>query len=228
MWAMRYRILLLLAVATSIIGACSNSEPDLDTDSAAANLTVIVDSVAPLLDDGFADIDQCPLDPDASLLLRAIQDLDGDDVITAKRGEDSPGLFEVGPGLPLLITCDRFESTSGIGLVASTAPTDFDRYVEVLATGENENPGVMIDRRSSTDHRGGTLHRICVRVDAEQNELDYCEVDWVDDNLLITVYVAGPSALDTNLDGLEAGLIAVLDDVVTNLADADVDATSDS
>lgn len=218
----RYLLLPLLAVVTV---ACSGSEPDVDSTTAAATVAGIVDDAEDdLSEDGFAELEQCPHDPGGALLARATTDLDSDDVLAAMEVALDPGVFDTETELDPLVTCDRFDELSGVGLLVSAAPSEFDRYVEAIAIGDDSEVEPDIDRLSTVDHRGGQLHRVCVEGPEEDGFSDYCEVAWMDDDLLIGLYVSGQSSLGTDMDALEMGLTSIIDDVVANLGGADENA----
>lgn len=217
-------VVALVALAVAVAGCSLVGEAEIETTAAAATVDgIIAEAEEATTVDGFVELDQCPFDPGGGLLAEALGGLsDNQDVIAAQAGELMGGVSEADPSIPVVVACDRFQEESGTGLVVTPAPADFDRYLEIFNQGINEEPP-LIDRRGSTDHRGGTLHRVCVETPDPPDGVSYCEVDWLDENLLVTVYVAGPTSLDIDLELLEAGLVAVLDDVVANLGDADTD-----
>ncbi len=206
-----------LALAV-LLGACSSGDV-LDTGPAATGLDALV--AAENLGPGeIRTLDSCPQDPTGSLLTAALDGIENPTVEVAAGGEREPsaGSYE---GVDLvLVGCDRYgDEAEAVGLLVSRAPDDFDAYLEGLFLDpELVDPGTFeIDRRSSEGHRGGTFHQVCV-ADTIDPEFSSCEVDWIDDNLLITVYAVGPTALDVDVDQLQDGVAAILDDVVANLA----------
>ncbi len=210
-------------MALGFTGCSLVGEADIETEAATAAVNDIIEGARPNLDDfGLADLDRCPFDPGGSLLTQAVTEVaDNDDVLVARSAELAPAVYEASPEIPLMVACDRFNELSGVGLVVASAPDDFDRFVEIFAQGSDETTSHSVERLGSTDHRGGTLHRVCAESldesDTEDGAISYCEIDWVDENLMVTVYVSGPKSLDVDLDALEAGLVSVLEDVVSNL-----------
>lgn len=215
----------LLATLVMVLVGCSG-ESSLDTDSAAAGLDEMIaasgiDTSADTgADDGFVDLDRCPHDPGGALLARAFDGLDNPDVVQAQRGELAATASIITAGQPVLLACDRFAEESGAGLLVSPAPDDFDAYLDQFVADDDGVTTLTLARLGTSEHRGGTLHRICADSD-EGTEFDYCEVDWLDDNLLVTVYVAGPTSRRVDIEALEAGLVGVLDDLLTSLAAED-------
>ncbi|MEM9563391.1 MAG: hypothetical protein AAGA93_12275 [Actinomycetota bacterium] len=222
-----------IAVAVLAVSACAGGDPDVDTERAAEALTRI-EARSDVGPGGFADLERCPHDPGGALLAETVAEQDLTAVAEAQRTELVAAVSSIGDDLPLLLSCDRFGDTSGIGLLVSSAPADFDAYLDGFLAGDGDSgadpgnddgddadgPAPTVDRLGTEDHRGGVLHRLCVR-DGADDALDYCEVDWLDDRLLVTVYVSGATATETDLDALQAGLAGVLDEVVANLAESE-------
>ncbi len=82
-----------------------------------------------------------------------------------------------------------------------------DEYTEEFATGGEGGADVDID--PTNEYRGGQFRHVCVDYDDES--LGYCQVEWVDDDLLIGLYVFGDDADRIDLDDLEVAFAPQLD-----------------
>ncbi len=214
----------MLFAAVVLAGGCSlTGEADIETTAAAVTIEGVVDDAEAELSDtgGYADLERCPMDPGGILLTRAVDGLtENEDVARGQANELVPVVNEIEAAIPVLVACDRFDDFSGVGLVVAQAPADFDRYLRIFNQGSDGEPDLSVERFGSSEHRGGTLHRVCVEdqdAQTEDEDISYCEVNWLDQNLLVTVYVSGPTSLGIDLDVLEAGLVSILDDVMVNL-----------
>lgn len=212
------RLALALTVAVAVVvSACSSGPGPVETGPAADAHDEIIDR-AGAEPGGFIDLERCPHDPGGALLTGLIDGLESPDGTRALGEELEPVVSWFNPDLPQVLACDRFGEVSGVGLVITEAPADFDAYIEAFVEGDDGN-SLELQREGTSEHRGGTFHRICA-IDPGGDGFDYCEVDWLDDRLLITVYIQGPQSTETDLDALEGALADALDDITTNLAGA--------
>lgn len=217
--------ILTAVIATLLVSGCGlpfGGESNLDTSAGSAAVTELIQSVLATNDAG-ADValETCPYDTDGSLLAAAVSDVTSNDV-DRSLGEGSIPTSSVNAIDGGFVICLRFDpdSDSAIGLDVSNAPDDFEAYLQDYLDPFDDFVGGSSDditvERSSTDHRGGTLHQICVEY-ADTPEANLCEVNWVNDDLLVALYVVGVDAPDVDPSALEQGLTTVLPDVTSNL-----------
>lgn len=205
----------LVAIAV-LAGACSVSDDTLDTEQAGQAIIALTSNATT----DYVELPSCPFDPSGILLSQSVGEVTSPDVARALPSEFGAGtsIFQNDLGISEpYVVCDRFSDDSeAVGLVVAPPPEDFDRYVQVLVGEDTEN--VFVDRVGSEDHRGGTFERLCVN-DAAEPDFSWCEVDWFDDNLHVTLYISGPATRPSDLDSMQAGLAAVLEPLIVALAE---------
>ncbi len=191
----------------------------LDTSGAAAGLADVFNRTG--LAPGTAEsLDDCPYDPGHGLLISALTDLDFPTTAPLVAGERLTTVDYVDTVDEQFLYCDLApEDGAGFGgFSVSAAPDDYRSFTETFFNDADwTEPGeLVLDFRSSSDHRGGTLHRLCL-----ENTLDpeahSCEISWVNDDLLIILFYADPTILASDLGGLESALVESLDEIVANL-----------
>ena len=210
-----------------IVSACGDDaesdESQSATDTSAAQAIADVVDSTPIGDDAddirYEELDTCPLDPGGALLARAVGDLDEPDVIAAGPAALVSGVDRYAAGEPAIVACDRFPdgNDSAIGLYAIEAPADLEGWARTFATSGEGRSSVQVDYVTSRTLDRGTFHHVCVDLPDDDTFTPYCEVDWVDDEILIGLYVAGPDALTADVDAMEAGLASVIPEIINNL-----------
>lgn len=164
--------------------------------------------------DGFIDLPDCPLDPTGELLTGTFAGMGEAEVVAAVDSPPENGIFDIGAGFGPMLTCDRFseEDADSVGLFALAPPADLNAYASWFAN-PDEDEGITISVEPTVTVEGGTINRIC-GLDEFSDDFDFCEVDWVSDDIVIGVYVSGPVATTVDLAALEAGLISQLETIV--------------
>lgn len=205
----------LVAIAV-LAAACSGGDDTLDTEQAGQAIERLTSGAT--LD--YSELSSCPFDPTGALLAESVALVTSPDLAMALQGGLSAGtsIFQNDVGItePYL-ACDRFnDDPEAVGLIAAPPPEDFDRYVQVLVGEDTEN--LSINRVGSEEHRGGTFEQLCVS-DTVEAEFSWCEVDWFDDNLHVTLYISGPATRPSDLDSMQEGLAAVLEPLIVALAE---------
>ena len=197
----------------------------LPTTGAASNVNGIVQRA--VFEDGLLELRQCPFDNELILTAAssAAEEIATDDGRLV--GEYEAVVYELDQGQPSSVDCfwKASDESASIGLSASEAPDDFDRFIEVLYRIDDADENFKLRSLGSSEHRGGTLERLCAST-PDSPEQNTCEVSWYDDEMLATVYLVDVDAASTDLDAMEDGLSSVLDELVGALADAEAD-TSD-
>lgn len=199
---------------TSDTGGADTS--DIDTSAASAVLEqLIVDS------GGFAEFAECPFDPLGSLLREAIADVGSQDVIRALRGDiwyELSSWNDDPEGAEDYVSCSRFnDDAEGFGLTIAPRPDDLNQYLDALLGDDADS--YRINRLDAQDHRGGQLERLCAQ-DLVDDQYSFCEVHWLNDDLLVTLFVSGPATTTADIATMESGLTTVLSELVANLAEA--------
>lgn len=214
-----------VALTTIMASGCAlpfGGDSDIDSSAASADVAELLESI--LERPGAStdvELETCPFDTDGSLLAEAVSELDSPDV-DRSLADTSIATSSVNAIDGGFVLCLRFDpnSSSAIGMDVSSAPEDFESYLQDYLDPFDEYADGSTDRlaveRSATDHRGGTLHQICVHY-PQSTERNFCEVDWLSDDLLVAVYVTGPQTIGLDVAALEQGLADVLPDIVSNL-----------
>jgi hypothetical protein len=111
-------------------------------------------------------------------------------------------------------------SSIGVAAVAveSGDAGDVEGFVQDFA--ENLAGHDDVDFTAADDHRGGQFFHICVEYEDDSDGTPYCEVDWADEELLVTLYFVGSESNTIDLDGAEDALADSLDELVDGLAGA--------
>ena len=157
-------------------------------------------------DDDFADVD-CPIDDWDDVVEDILADFDDDIVELALDGEPDEAAYIDPIGESIDCSFYAEESNVGAGLFMLEAPRDVDEYTEEFANaGEG---GARVDIDPTNEYRGGQFRHVCVEYDDDAS--GYCQVEWVDDDLLIGLYVFGDDADRIDLDDLEVAFAPQLD-----------------
>lgn len=209
----RHAMLAGLSALLLATGCTDDGLPDLDTAPAVTGVQSALASAQPN-----DDLDECPVDDFEELLDDSFELLDDDLIRQTMLGMPASSKFETTTSPAETVGC-RLVAESGAvaGFNLLEAPQD-------LTTFANEFTGlpssvVTVDINESRPFRGGQFNRVCVDV-LEAPELDYCEVNWLDDTLMVSVFVRGAGALDTNLNGLQERFQYVVPIIVERLADS--------
>lgn len=214
--------ILSLAILGSGCAFPFGGESDIETSAASAAVGELLESVLERPDAG-ADVglDACPFDADGALLAEAVSGIESPDVdrSMSDRSIATASVNAIDGGFLLCIRFDP-ESESVIGMDVSSAPDDFESYLQNYLDpfdqyADGSADGLTVER-SAVDYRGGTLHQICVEY-SDSPATNFCEVDWVNDDLLVAVYVVGPETGDLNVEALQQGLSTVLPEITSNL-----------
>ncbi len=206
-------------VALALISAsCSfgdTGEAELATEDARSGIAALTQDTTE-----FVELGNCPFDPSGTLLLQSVADVDSPDVSVAVVAPSTSATDVIENDVGVInpfVACDRAGDTGeSFGLVVAEPPGDFDRYLDVLTDAEGDPDRYTIERSESSEHRGGTFESLCVN-DVSEPEFSWCEVNWIDENLHVTLYIGGPATRPSDLDSMQAGLAGVLDQVVANL-----------
>ncbi|MGI9617012.1 MAG: hypothetical protein ACR2QO_29115 [Acidimicrobiales bacterium] len=196
--------------AVALLASCSGSdETDLDTGAASDSLATITASAQ---DSGDPLLDRCPHDPSGESMARMVEAVgtDGFDDAMASEG----GAIVLGEG----VGCERGVPRTTVTLWAGNPHDDFDAYVEGQSGQSTDTVEVTVDRRGSSDHRGGELHHLCVERVADDDVQGHCEVNWFDEKLMVTIRLNSPSPVDIDVEAVEEAFAAEIDDIVASLA----------
>lgn len=201
--ASHHRLLIAAtAVPLAALAACSSGASDIDGEAIADAIDATIDDAE--FDDDVADVD-CPVDGWDDIVEDTLADL-GDDVIErALDGEpDETAVIDAGAET---IDCAFFADDAGAGLFMLEAPRDVDEYTEDFASGDVDDARVDID--PTNVYRGGQFRHVCV--DYDDDDAGYCQVEWVDDDVLIGIFVFGDDFDRVDLDDLETAFGPQLD-----------------
>lgn len=162
----------------------------------------------------FVDLPTCPLDPGGELTTAVYADIADASVVAAIDSPAESGVFDIGGDFGPMLTCDRFsaDDADSIGLFAFASPDDLEAYAEFFANPDDDE-SVVISVEPTTTLGTGTFHHVC-GLDPLDQEFNFCEVDWVTDEIVIGAYVSGALAEDVDRDALERGLTAQLQMIV--------------
>ena len=201
--ASHHRLLIAATVAPlAALAACSSGTSEIDGEAIADAIDETVDDAE--FDDDFAELD-CPVDDWDDIVEDTLADFDEDLIERALEGEpDETALIDAGAET---IDCAFFADDAGVGLFMLEAPRDIDEYTEEFATGGEDDARVDID--PTNDYRGGQFRHVCV--DYDDDDAGYCQVEWVDDDVLIGIFVFGEDYDRVDLDDLETAFGPQLD-----------------
>ncbi len=115
----------------------------------------------------------------------------------------------------VLLGCGSSVDDNGAGIDIAPAPNDLEAYLR-----EFNDPDSIGDLEyeitPSGAHEGGEFLHIAVdSIGDVEFPLNSREVVWLDDNLLVTVYVFGPATVDVDLEEIEAALRSTLPTIVS-------------
>lgn len=132
------------------------------------------------------------------------------------------GLFRPATGAEVQVACDQFEggdSIVGVGVYAQSAVGNLESYTRLISDADALD-GTDVTVVSSATYRGGTFFHVCVRYAGELAQHSYCEVDWMDQNVLVGAYVSGERSDQINLAVLEESLSEQIVPIVERLGAA--------
>ncbi len=218
---MEYRLVSVVgAVALITVGCTDDGVPDLETAPAIAQLRSTFD-----VNGTGADLDGCPIDDFENLLDDAFALVDDQIIRDALLGSTQTSTFETASTPSEALACELFTADgAGVGFYLLDAPDDIVAFSNEFAGAIEDGvavEGVTVDVDESRLFRGGRLHRVCVSNDGAP-EFDYCEVDWLDDNLMVGVFALGEGATSIDLNGLEERYQYVLPTIVDRLSSEDL------
>ncbi len=212
------------AAPTTIAGTTNTTRPPTATttaptsanqpDAAAARRGFEAAIAGYSADDGYVELPECPLDPSGQLLTATFANITDAAIVAAVASPSESGVFDLGGDFGPMVACDRFsdDGPDSVGVFAFTAPADLNAYAEYFAN-PDEVEGVETRVDPTTTLGAGVFHHVC-GFDAADPEFDFCEVDWVTDDVVIGVYVAGPTSSQIDLTALETGMSAQLSAIV--------------
>lgn len=196
--------ILFVAGAATLIAACSSGPSAIDGQAVADVIDDTLDD-ADFEEDDTAAVD-CPVDDWDDIVEDTLADFDDDVVELALDGDrDETAYIESSDES---IDCSYFGDDAGAGLFMLEAPRDVDEYTEEFATGGEG--GARVDIDPTNEYRGGQFRHVCVEYD-DDDASGYCQVEWVDDDLLIGIYVFGDGADRIDTDDLEVAFAPQLD-----------------
>ncbi|MEM8922350.1 MAG: hypothetical protein AAGD35_02535 [Actinomycetota bacterium] len=191
------------------------ADDELRTEAAAIRLDeVTVPNELPV--GVFDELDECPADPFADLTAEAAAVLGAPYALAFDQGEQSNRALRFAETQPVQVSCRHDDDVNGMGFLAATAPDDLRAWIDDYLGLDPDDDTVTIIR--SATHRGGTFHRMCLAT--PDGAVDFCEVYWVDDHLLVGFSLSGPDVGAADLDAVENLLVGALDDLVTNIETA--------
>lgn len=197
-----------MAIAALLASCGGNDATDFDTGAASDSLASIT---ADARESGELLLDRCPHDPSGESMTRMVEAVGTDAFDEAMAGEGGAVLLGDGVG------CDRGVPRTTVTLFAGNPRDDFDAYVDGQSGQSTDTVEVTVDRRESSEHRGGELHRLCVERVTSDGTHGHCEVNWFDENLMVTILLSSPSPADIDVEAVEEALVAEIDAIVTNL-----------
>lgn len=189
---------------------------DVELDTALARRGLEALAADALVTESLADLRTCPLGQMTGLATA----LEREGVLVseaARRGATEHYVHE-DPPLPVTAVCLSFAEgavpddeigASSFGMAVARAPDDLAAYVQLLAGG-----GAQVELSPGREHDVGTLHHYCATYPDDPGA-DYCSADWLDAELLVSVYVGGQLDDPAALEGV---VEAMLDDIVDALA----------
>lgn len=199
--------------AAAAVSSCSSGPGALDTEPVAQLIDDVLDNV---LDDDFAELDECLIDDADDLLDDTFDDVDEDVVDEALRGEFEALAFDLGS--VEYLDCSLFAEENGVGFYFAEAPRDFEDFSFDLASGGDSEADADVDIDEGEEFRGGQFFEVCAEF---EGEVSYCELDWLDDNILIGVYILSTDADRVDLDDVEVRFREILPEIVADLGDDD-------
>lgn len=225
---------LAVAVACFLLAGCGGDDTGSGEADQSSAITEVLLDTAPAVAElqalfeeaestgSVATLDECPL----GRMHRSLDDLwvDSDDVVTAPGlgGIRSVSVYAFAPDFSAMVSCDRYaddesDVAGGIGAFAMLAPPSIRAFVESFAVvDEADPPEISVDEAGRS--QGGQFYRVCVRYPDDEVS-NYCEVDWLNGDLLLGTYVAGPNATDADLGAVEAVFAAELPRYIETLGE---------
>jgi hypothetical protein len=217
----------VLGSAVAAVRFLQGSDGPVDTAAAAEGLDGVVED-SDVDSESFDELDGCPFGATRSTIVQVVEPMTDESMTeVADTGSPDEAVVEV-EGTPSVfcgLSLEDDEDVGGIeGIGLAAAPVDGDdvpafveEYTEQIAAADD------VDFTPMDDHRGGQFFHFCARYEDEDDSdgvSDYCEVDWANEELLITLYVLGSASDSVDLDEAEQALAGSLDDLVDGLAGA--------
>lgn len=208
---MQHRVIAVVAATAFVLVSCDDGVPDLDTLPAVGNIDAIIERSG-----SDAELDECPMGDVGPLLDTTFDLLDDDIVRSALAGAPATSTYDSRTEQGAFVTCDLIGDDGTVGFYVVDAPDD----IAVFTDGFIGMPldGVTIDIDESRLFRGGRFHHVCVN-DTVDPGLSFCEVDWIDDNVMVGVFLAGNEAQVVDVDDLEERFQYVLPTLIERLSD---------
>jgi hypothetical protein len=203
-------MLLGLSAAFLATGCLEDGLPDLDTAPVADGIRSNLDSAND--DDTFT---RCPVDDFRRLLEDSFALLDDEvvreslvgDVVTERVETASSPAEAIACGL----TTDTGSASTFLFLEAPADVTTFSNDFTELPLG-----AATVDVDESRLFRGGQFYRVCMVADAAPR-VEYCQVNWLDDNVMLGVMAAGVGAGQIDVNALQERFQYVLPTIVDRL-----------
>ncbi len=195
----------ILLVALMV--ACGSDPKPFETDAFADEIDEILDDE---LSDEISEAEiRCPIDDWQDIVEDSFEQLSDEDLVRdALRTNDTSAAFEFDGGDYLDCSFFDADESLGAGLFFLEAPRDADDYAEEFAGDD-----ARVDIDETNEYRGGRFRHVCVEF-SDDDITPYCQVEWLNDDVLIGLYIFGEDAdrIDTEL--LETGFRPQLDAVM--------------
>ena len=171
--------------------------------------------------EGYAQLGLCPLDADGTITDELFAGVEPAPVADALDDPTISDAFLFTVSLGAQVGCHRgLDRETGLGVVAMAAPTDVQRYVATFTAEVSGATAPEATVAEPVDHDGGRFHQFCVHYPDDPLS-DFCELDWVDQQVLLGVYVAGPGADEVDAELLRSRLAHHLPALVSSLLASD-------
>lgn len=194
-------------------GCTEDGVPDLKTAPALAGIESALASTLPN-----GDLDECPVDDFETLLGDSFDLLDDELVDRSLLGETQAARFETASTPSEAIVCaQRSDTGEALGFYLLEAPAD-------ILTFSNESTGlpigaVTVEVSESRLFRGGQFFKVCVEAN-EAAELGYCQVNWLDENVMVSAFASGSGAFDLDVNALQERFQYILPTIIDRLGDS--------
>ena len=213
LWTPKHVAVAVCLPVAAVAAACDSGPGAFETEPIAELIEDVIDDSFD--DDDFADFEDCLID-DADDI---IEDLfaDVDEAAIALDGEYTATAYDTDAGD--LYDCGFAEDETDVfvGLYLTEGPRDLERYHERLGAGDDPDL-IDVDIDEGDEFRGGQFFEVCVEDDGDAL---YCEINWLDDNLLVGVYYIGDDSDRVDLDDVAPLFESALPDIIDDLADDD-------
>lgn len=212
---MKRSIVVIVAVAI-VAAACGDGLPVLETEPVRSRRDAVANDAGYSSETPFVQLDDCPIEAFESVIEDSVAAIDDPVVRAALDGEPTTYISAANDAGEPLLACALFgDEGEGVGIYVVDAPADLDEYVEESA--EFDDGGVSITIDESRELRGGRFHHVCVRYDDVDD--GYCEVVWIDESVLIGLFVTGAGGDRVDTDGIEENYRYLVPIVVERLSE---------